>query len=213
MPDRRPWHVLASAVALSGLAAACIAATHARPTQPVPGPTMVFADEFEQDVLDRGRWTTCYWWDDGGCTNSGNDELEWYLPGNVEVSDGVLRLEARRTRVLGADGKSHPYTSGTVTTGRSHDDDDGEAVTRGHTWRGAHSTSGWHRYGLTWTPEELVWLVDGKERWRYSNASHVPDEPMYLVIDLAVGGDWPGTPTSSTRFPAVLEVDYVRVWQ
>jgi beta-glucanase (GH16 family) len=276
MPDRRPWHVVAAAVVLSGVAAGCTVGP-AHPGAGVPETSLVFADEFQGSSLDPHRWTTCYWWDDEGCTNSGNDELEWYLPANVSVGHGVLRLEARHSRVLGSDGVEHPYTSGMVTTGRSHDDpsehprfgfrygrvearmrmpegkglwpalwllpvtdesrpeidvmevlgdtpstlrahflyDDGsgERVTRGRTWTGADSSAGWHRYGLTWTPDHLVWFVDGKERWRYSDAEHIPDEPMYLLIDLAVGGEWPGHPAPSTDFPAVLEVDYVRVRQ
>ena len=262
---------------LSLVTAACTTETRAEPSRQMPEWTLVFADEFEQDALDRSSWTTCYWWDDGGCTNSGNQELEWYLPDNVSVEGGVLRLEAQRGRVRGSDGASYPYTSGMVTTGRSEDDqaqqprfgfqygrvevrmrmpegkglwpalwllplthesrpeidvmevlgdtpatlrthfhyldDDGERVSRGHTWRGADSSAGWHRYGLRWTPEELVWLVDGKEQSRFSQDEFVPDEPMYLLINLAVGGEWPGDPAPSTDFPAALEVDYVRIWQ
>jgi hypothetical protein len=36
---------------------------------------------------------------------------------------------------------------------------------------------------------------------------------MYLLINLAVGGDWPGDPSGTTRFPSSVKVDYVRVWQ
>jgi beta-glucanase (GH16 family) len=275
MADQRLRRTVVGAFALSGLAAACVVATQAHSGPHGSDSSLVFGDEFDHGTLDPDRWTTCYWWDDDGCTNSGNHELEWYLPDNVDVQDGVLRLEARQSRVRGSDGSSYPYTSGMVTTGKSDDDqadprfafrygrvearmrmpegkglwpalwllpatdesrpeidvmevlgdspstlrahflydDDGEPVTRGRTWRGASSAATWHRYGLRWTPDELVWLVDGKEKWRYRDAEHVPHEPMYLLIDLAVGGDWPGSPAPSTDFPAALEVDYVRIWQ
>jgi beta-glucanase (GH16 family) len=36
---------------------------------------------------------------------------------------------------------------------------------------------------------------------------------MYLLADLAVGGDEPGPPGVTTQFPASLDIDYVRVWQ
>jgi hypothetical protein len=36
---------------------------------------------------------------------------------------------------------------------------------------------------------------------------------MYLVADLAVGGDYPGSPDSSTPFPSAFKIDYVRVWR
>ena len=41
----------------------------------------------------------------------------------------------------------------------------------------------------------------------------VSREPMYLVLNLAVGGDYPGPPDGATVFPARVEVDWVRVWQ
>ena len=34
-----------------------------------------------------------------------------------------------------------------------------------------------------------------------------------MIADLAVGGSWPGAPTASTRFPAVMQIDYVRAYQ
>ena len=264
-------------MALMAVTTACTTAPGAEPSRQQPGETLVFADEFEQEGLDQSRWTTCYWWDDEGCTNSGNHELEWYRPENVSITGGVLRLEARREPVQGSDGVRYPYTSGMVTTGRSEDDQaqeprfgfrygrvevrmrtpagkglwpalwllplthesrpevdvmeilghtprklrahfhyvdgDGEQVSKGHTWRGADSSARWHRYGLRWTPERLVWLVDGKKQWTFDEEEFVPQEPMYLLINLAVGGDWPGDPAPSTEFPAALEVDYVRIWQ
>ena len=275
MRERR-WVVAVAAAAACAITAVGVIGSRADQGERAARETLVFADEFQHHALDAGRWTTCYWWDDRGCTNSGNHELEWYTPHNVRVDDGVLRLEARRGRVRGSDGKRYPYTSGMVTTGRSEDDeaqdprfgfrygrvearmrmpagkglwpalwllpvsdesrpeidvmevlgdtpatlrahylyvDDDDPVNRGHTWRGADSSRGWHRYGLRWTPDELVWLVDGKVRWRFSDEEHVPHEAMYLLIDLAVGGDWPGHPAPSTDFPAALEVDYVRIWQ
>jgi beta-glucanase (GH16 family) len=36
---------------------------------------------------------------------------------------------------------------------------------------------------------------------------------MYLMLNLAVGGEWPGPPDANTVFPATMSVDYVRVWQ
>ena len=45
--------------------------------------------------------------------------------------------------------------------------------------------------------------------WRLAGA-RVPSEPMYLVMNLAVGGDYPGTPPSNHVFPATFSIDYVR---
>jgi beta-glucanase (GH16 family) len=68
-----------------------------------------------------------------------------------------------------------------------------------------------HVYGLKWMPERLVWYVDGVERFRIEGP-HVPSEAMYLLVNLAVGGHWPGAPDESVEFPVSLEVDFVRAW-
>lgn len=78
---------------------------------------ILFRDEFDTQVLNRGHWTVCYWWDNTGCTNLGNNELEWYLPENVTVRDGALHLTAQKKTVTGSDDATYPYTSGMVTTG------------------------------------------------------------------------------------------------
>lgn len=72
--------------------------------------------------------------------------------------------------------------------------------------------SGTHTIGLNWEPEKLVWSVDGTPVWTVTGPD-VPSEPMYLVINLAVGGIFGGPPDESTQFPATFRIDRVRVWQ
>jgi beta-glucanase (GH16 family) len=84
--------------------------------------------------------------------------------------------------------------------------------TFGKRWRGPDFTAGWHTFGLDWEPASLTWYVDGVARATYTGAG-IPQEPMYLILDLAVGGDWPGAPDASTVFPAYFDADWVRVWQ
>lgn len=71
----------------------------------------------------------------------------------------------------------------------------------------------WHIYGLLWQNDKIVWYLDGKEKWRFSESEHVPKEPLYLLANLAVGGEWPGAPDHETSFPADFLIDYVRIWQ
>jgi len=78
----------------------------------------VLQEEFSGTTLDRAVWTTCYDWNDDGCTNPGNPEKEWYLPGQVSVADGVLTLTAEHRSVHGSDGKTYPWISGMVSTGK-----------------------------------------------------------------------------------------------
>ena len=89
---------------------------------------------------------------------------------------------------------------------------DASGGSTGHTWSGPDLSADWHVYGVDWQPNAIVWYVDGVERWRFTDTSRIPAETMYLLLNLAVGGDWPGSPDGSTVFPAYYEVDYVRAW-
>lgn len=80
--------------------------------------------------------------------------------------------------------------------------------TRSVTLRGKDITQ-WHIYGLEWTPDSIAWHLDGAVTHRVPNTIN---RPMFMVINLAVGGHWPGNPDAATRFPARLDIDYVRVF-
>ena len=74
----------------------------------------IFDDEFNGASLDTHKWTPCY--HSGNCTNSGNDEQEWYVPNNASVSNGVLTLRAERRTYTAADGKTYNYVSGLISS-------------------------------------------------------------------------------------------------
>ncbi len=81
-------------------------------------------------------------------------------------------------------------------------------------------SSAFHVFALEWEPTEMRWSVDGVQyhsvaRWP-SDAGAAPrpfDQRFHLLLNLAVGGDWPGSPDSSTVFPREFIIDYVRVYQ
>ena len=103
------------------LAVSCGSSDTEEPGSPVPSNwRLVFRDDFEGSHLDARRWATCYDWNVGGCTNSGNPEQQWYLPGQVSVRNGAATLRAERRSVRGSDGETHPWVSGMISTGRDH---------------------------------------------------------------------------------------------
>jgi len=77
---------------------------------------------------------------------------------------------------------------------------------------GPDYSQGFHTYAVKWEPGLLVWYIDGVERNRYQNGN-VSWEDMYLLVNLAVGGSWPGDPDGNTRFPARFTIDYIRAWK
>ncbi|SDT29027.1 Beta-glucanase, GH16 family [Streptomyces sp. TLI_053] len=104
----------------SGPAAAGAALPEGAPPLPASAAPwhLAFDDRFTGTGLDRSKWTTCYDWNDHGCTNAGNGEDQWYQPGQVRAGGGLLTLTAQRRTAAGTDGRSHPWVSGMVSTGR-----------------------------------------------------------------------------------------------
>lgn len=73
-------------------------------------------------------------------------------------------------------------------------------------------SSGYHTYGTEWNATNIIWTVDGVEMARVATPPDV-NKGMYLLANLAIGGDWPGSPNSSTTFPLDMKVDYIRAYE
>jgi beta-glucanase (GH16 family) len=67
-----------------------------------------------------------------------------------------------------------------------------------------------HTYAVEWTAQAIIWYLDGVEKFRSNQG--VPQQPMYLLVNLAVGGSWPVPPDDTTVWPATFDVDYVRAY-
>ncbi len=82
-----------------------------------------------------------------------------------------------------------------------------------------NATTDFHVYAVEWDPTEIRWYVDDvmylmQNSW-YSTSAAYPapfNEDFYILLNVAVGGNWPGPPNASTVFPVTMEVDYVRVY-
>jgi len=236
---------------------------------PVGGPGgawhLKFSDEFTGSSLDTTKWNTCY---PEGCFHSGNHELECYMPDDVLLNGGVLRLRAEVRTVTCSNSVIYRYTSGMITSYNKYSLTYGyiEARTRGtagqgfwpalwtipadrswppeldileilgndptrayftyhwgtpatrqqsgFSWAGPDFSAGWHTFGVYWGPNAIRWYVDGVERRTpFTQTGNITSQPMYFIANLAVGGDWPGSPNGSTVFPNYFDLDYVRIWQ
>lgn len=89
----------------------------------------------------------------------------------------------------------------------------------GHKGQGAsYSTdvTQWHVYGLEWSTEKLTWYLDGVKFFETSiqSAGRTEfQESFYFLLNLAIGGSWPGSPNATTVFPMEMLVDFVRVYK
>jgi beta-glucanase (GH16 family) len=93
-----------------------------------------------------------------------------------------------------------------------HYEEEGENKKHSGSFDGPDFSEDFHTFAVDWQPGQIIWYIDGVERYRVNDES-VPDTPMYLLVNMAVGGTWPGRPDETTAFPSVMEVDYVRAYE
>jgi beta-glucanase (GH16 family) len=77
----------------------------------------------------------------------------------------------------------------------------------------------YHVFAIEWEPKAIRWYVDDAlfqtltPASLHQGAKWVFDHPHFLLLNLAVGGNWPGNPDGTTVFPQTMQVDYVRVYK
>ena len=122
-----------------------------------------------------------------------------------------------------------PYVGGTAPgydwiAGSVHGGTSGAAELNGtqqYTTTG-FSAAAWHTYGMIWTKGQIQYYVDSPSNiyatFTTTNGSFSATTwpfdagPQFIILNLAVGGDWPGNVNSSTVFPGNMLVDYVRIY-
>lgn len=88
----------------------------------------------------------------------------------------------------------------------------------GHSYEGSSVPmveQDFHVYGIIWDEIKVQFLLDSVPYYEfvyanYPNAEPIFTKPFFFLLNVAVGGNWPGNPDGSTVFPAVMEVDYIR---
>ena len=68
-----------------------------------------------------------------------------------------------------------------------------------------------HTYGLQWEPNKITWILDGTPI--FESKAFSPDIPLYLYINTAIGGFWPGNPDPFDEYPKQMQIEYVRIFQ
>jgi beta-glucanase (GH16 family) len=123
------------------------------------------------------------------------DEVSWPECGEIDIMEHV----------------SNEY----MTHGAVHWENNGHA----YVGNGVNTDpTQYHVYGVIWEENLIRWYIDGVQFYQFTiQASNNSDEafrhPMFLLLNLAVGGNWPGYPDATTPFPSSMFVDYVRVYQ
>ena len=131
------------------------------------------------------------------------DKVGWPACGEIDIMENIGKEPAithgsiHGPGYVGGDGIEAPYT----LPGKQRFADD------------------FHVFAVEWDPDAVSFYVDQDLYVRRTRADlkagwkWVFDKPFFLILNLAVGGDWPGNPDSTTVFPQSMLVDYVRVYQ
>jgi beta-glucanase (GH16 family) len=92
-------------------------------------------------------------------------------------------------------------------------------VTASYTLPSGALGDGFHLYAVEWDPQQIRFYVDTTQYATFT-PSNLPsgspwefNKPFFILLNVAVGGDWPGPPDQTTQFPQQMLVDYVRVYQ
>lgn len=123
------------------------------------------------------------------------DDVSWPACGEIDIMEQV-------SNEYSTHGTVHWNNNGHVYSGNGYNVDPTQ----------------YHVYGIIWEENLIRWYVDGIQFYQFTvQPSNNSDDgfrhPFFLILNLAVGGNWPGYPDASTVFPSNMMVDYVRVYQ
>ena len=128
------------------------------------------------------------------------DDVGWPLCGEIDI------MEYRGQEPSRVHGSLHgPGYSG------------GQPVTKRYDLPNGRFDTGFHVFAVEWKAGEIKWYVDD-QLYQTVSAADVPGDwvynhPFFIIVNLAVGGNYVGPPNATTVFPQTLLVDYVRVYQ
>jgi beta-glucanase (GH16 family) len=132
------------------------------------------------------------------------DRVEWPGCGEIDIMENVGK---EPSKVHGSIHGPGPSGSGT--------DDITAIYTLPHAER---FSDAFHVFAVEWEPKVIRFYVDN-HLYETATPAGLPhgsgwvfDHPFFLILNLAIGGDWPGSPDRSTHFPQKMLVDYVRVY-
>ncbi len=128
----------------------------------------------------------------------------WAASGEIDVMETINNAtEAHGTIHYGGGWPDNTFSGGSTSIGQS-------------------LGNAFHVYAIEWEPDQIRWFFDGNhyhtetsQTW-FSDASADPQAPFnqqfHMLLNVAVGGNWPGYPNGSSVFPQEMQVDYVRVY-
>jgi len=156
----------------------------------------------------QGMWPA-FWLLGSDCDGVGeNQESNWPDCGEIDI----MEIQGQRPNIVY--GAVH---------GPGYSGFDGNPIFKGYTLENDRFDTGFHVFGIEWGPDYINYYVDDilynqitpadVSEVTGDSSDWVFNKPFYIVINLAVGGTFGGTPNAETVFPQSMLVDYVRVYK
>ncbi len=139
--------------------------------------------------MGKGLWPA-FW-----MLGSNIDSVSWPKCGEIDVMEHINN-EPKIHGTAHWDNVGHQYLGGIINT----------------------DPTAFHTYTITWDSTYIKWYMDDQLYYllNITNGTNGTEEfhkEFYLILNLAVGGNWPGYPDGTTVFPAEFVVDYIRVYK
>lgn len=137
----------------------------------------------------------------------------WMLGDNFSSVGWPACGEIDIMELVGGAGNRDKTVHGTL-----HWDNNGSKADHGgsYTISNGDLSKEWHVYSIVWDANTITWFIDNIQYHSMgitSGAMSEFHEPFFFIFNVAVGGNWPGSPNPGTQFPQKMHVDYVRVFQ
>ncbi|MDQ6812669.1 MAG: family 16 glycosylhydrolase [Bacteroidota bacterium] len=131
------------------------------------------------------------------------DQVSWPACGEIDITEQINKETPARvygTAHWGTNSSTHLQAGGNYTLSSGYFSDD------------------FHIYSIEWESDKIQWFVDGIMYYRLvkgqvTGGINPFDADFFLIMNVAVGGSWPGNPDATSVFPQKMLVDYVRVYQ
>jgi beta-glucanase (GH16 family) len=130
------------------------------------------------------------------------DEVNWPQSGEIDIMENVGRLPTQVFGTLHGPGYSGGQSYGGIYDLKKPVADD------------------YHVFAVEWQPDQIVWYMDGIQYFKATSGDAflkgkqwVYNHPFFILMNVAVGGNFGGAVGSDTTFPQTMSVDYVRLYQ
>ena len=146
--------------------------------------------------------------------------LSWPACGELDVMEHIDGNNP--PPYVGGTAPGYDWIAGSVHGGSSGSSEINGSVQYHNTATPAFSAADWHTYGMIWSKGQVQYYVDDPTNiyatftpttpTNFGTAWPFDQGPQFIILNLAIGGDWPGSPDGTTVFPGDMQVDYVRIY-